>query len=352
MPLLLLVAATAVTHYYALFLLLLFLAFLALIDRGRRKCIAAGALLGLALVSPWLWRVLAYERDAIGVRLLAGASRYDPGYLVHLLGPARNTVLLGIGLAGALIVLLRPRLRRARKEPGWIAFVLWSVALIAMLGPWRLGPFRPDHAAIVLFLPAVVLAPEALWRLRRPALIGACLAGLVAWGIWQTRDIVKPETVLAGADDVTAIAWAAESTRMDALFLVDAAAWGGTWRGVDGGWWLAPLAGRRTIPPPVVHEWAPQVGVPDVDSFSRRIYLLAALPDHLYCRELALLCEQTGATYYYTRSERPARCADFQEAYPGAGGIFIFGNVTIPVPGASEVPGTGMFQIAHWAGTG
>ena len=340
-----LVAATAVTHYYALFLLLLFLALLVFADRKRRKAVAAGGLLGLVLVSPWLWRVLLYERRAIGVRVLTSSAGYDPTYLAYLLGPLRNAILLGLAAAGVILVLLRfrvhPRSSASHFEArtsGWLAFVLWTTALVVMLGPWHLGPFRPDHAAIVMFLPAVVLAPEALWRLRRPPLIGACLAVLVAWGIWQTRVIIRPETVLATADDVTAIAWAAAHTPPDAIFLVDADAWGSTWRGVDGGWWLEPLAGRRTIPPPVVHEWAVTSEAPDWDNYSRRIHALANLPDHLYCRELALLGAQTGAAYYYTRSERPGRCPDFREAYRGPGGIFIFANVTGPMPDTSRDP--------------
>lgn len=322
--LLLLVAATAVTHYYALFLLLVFLALLALLDRERRKNVVVGGLLGLVLVSPWLWRMLTYERNAIGVKVLGSSSGYDLHYLAYLLGPIRNALLLGIGAAGAINVLMYARAGHWSRERGWIAFVSWSAVIIAMLGPWRLGPFRPDHAAIVLFLPAVVLAPEALWRLRKPTMVAACLLVLVAWGIWQTRDIIKPETVLATSDDVTAITWATDNTPKEAIFLVDAVAWGGTWRGVDGGWWLEPLVGRRTIPPPVAHAWAPPSEATDVDRFSRRINLLGDLPDHLYCRELALLCEQTGAAYYYTRSERPGRCSGFREAYQGPGGISVF----------------------------
>lgn len=328
-PLLLLIAATAVTHYYALFLLLLFLALLVLADRYRRRTVVNGGLLGLALAAPWLWRVFINERHAIGLRVLMNTSGYELGYLLYLLGPIRNAVLLGLAGAGAVLLLMRLRAHlrssvshlRAR---GWLAFLGWSAVIVALLGPWRLGPFRPDHAAIVLFIPAVVLAPEALWRLRRPAVIGACLAVLVAWGIGQTRDIVKPETVLATSDDLVAIAWAAQNTPSDAIFLVDATAWGNTWRGVDGGWWLGPLAGRRTIPPPVVHKWAKSSKGLDWDRYSRRIHLLANLPDHLYCLELALLCKQTGAGYYYTHTDRPEQCTTFRKVYSGQGGISIF----------------------------
>jgi len=317
--LLLLVAATAITHYYALFLLLLFLALMALLDGKQRKNVMTGGLLGLALASPWLWRVLKYGHSALGVQVLTSDSSYDPAYLAYLLGPMRNIMLLGLGLAGAITWV-----SHRDKEHSRSVFVIWSAVIMVMLGPWYLGPFRPDHAAIVLFLPAVILAPEALWHLPRPAMTGVCLALLMTWGLWQTHNIIKPETALATSDDMTAISWAAKNTPVDAIFLVDATEWFGIWRGVDGGWWLEPLAGRRTIPPPAAYAWAKRSGESDIDRFSRRISLLRELPDHLYCRELALIGDQTRATYYYTRSDRPRRCPGFRMVYQGTGGPLIF----------------------------
>jgi len=317
--LLFLVAATAITHYYALFLLLLFLALMALLDGKQRKNVMTGGFLGLALASPWLLRVLKYGYSALGVRVLTSDSSYNPGYLVYLLGPMRNIILLGLGLAGAITWV-----SHRDKEPSRSVFVIWSAVIMVMLSPWCLGPFRPDHAAIVLFLPAVILAPEVLWHLPRPAMTGVCLALLMTWGLWQTHNIIKPETALATSDDMTAISWAAKNTPVDAIFLVDATEWFGIWRGVDGGWWLEPLAGRRTIPPPAAYAWAKRSGESDIDRFSRRISLLRELPDHLYCRELALIGDQTRATYYYTRSDRPRRCPGFRMVYQGTGGPLIF----------------------------
>ncbi|MGC8781054.1 MAG: hypothetical protein ACP5UQ_09335, partial [Anaerolineae bacterium] len=40
--------------------------------------------------------------------------------------------------------------------------------------------------------------------------------------------------------------------------------------------------------------------------------------------ELTLLYEQTGARYYYTRTDRPGRCAGLKEVYRGPGHVFIF----------------------------
>jgi hypothetical protein len=319
-----LVAATAITHYYALFLLVVFLAILFGFHRQIRQRIATGGLAGLALATPWLIRVLLHNRRAIGVRITTDGIPYDPRYLIELLGPLRNYFLLGLGIVGAWLVLRRAFPRYQSSVPGLAAFLIWSSILIGMMGPWRIGPFRPDHAALVLFVPAVLFVPEALWLLQRPIGVWICVTALVIWGAWETQHIVKPELNLVNAGDIEAINWVADNIPEDGLLLLDSQAWFSTWRGVNGGWWIEPLTGRRTIPPPVVHEWATPPSAPDVDVFSRRLHLLADLPDHLYCRELRLLFRQTGATHYYTTSERPVICPGISSVYRGETEASIF----------------------------
>ena len=58
---------------------------------------------------------------------------------------------------------------------------------------------------------------------------------------------------------MAAIVWAAEHTPADARFLVNATSWLSLQRGVDGGWWLLPLAGRWVSAPPVIYTY----GAPD-----------------------------------------------------------------------------------------
>jgi hypothetical protein len=64
-----------------------------------------------------------------------------------------------------------------------------------------------DNAAIALWVPAVLLAAEALCALGRTAVVVM-----------------------------------------------------GAWRGADGGYWIMPLTGQQTIPPPMAYTW----GDPDV----------------------------------------------------------------------------------------
>lgn len=80
------------------------------------------------------------------------------------------------------------------------------------------------------------------------------------WGIAQTSDILNPATVLADKDDVRAVEWVSEHTPADARFFLNTTPWQGqVYRGTDGGWWILPLTGRQTLPPPVVYTW----GAPD-----------------------------------------------------------------------------------------
>jgi len=171
MPVAILVAATAITHYYAFFLLILFLVILAMMSVQKRRSIITGGLIGIGLVSPWLWRVFKLGGGIIQVQAGGSTVGYDPAYLWYLLGPIRNYALLVLALAGAVMTILCVRRRQSPNRMSELSLVVWTSVLVGLMGPWRIMPFRPDHAAIVLFLPAVLLAAEGLYLLKRPAAI-------------------------------------------------------------------------------------------------------------------------------------------------------------------------------------
>jgi hypothetical protein len=96
------------------------------------------------------------------------------------------------------------------------------------------------------------------------------------------------------------------------------------WRGVDGGYWIMPLTGRRTVLPPSVYAMGGPELVQEIRVMAERIYALGQIEEPRYCRILALLMQETGATHYYTRSRRPERCPTVQPVYQGQGGIVIY----------------------------
>jgi hypothetical protein len=355
-----LVAGAAVTHYYAFTLLVGFCALVvALPGQGlRRRRVLIEAALGTALTSPWLWRVWhwthAYARrpsNAVGADAAALAPPLWP-----VLGPARNHLLLGLAVAGLVFALARLR------ADGWhddrrLPFIAWSLGLAALLAPWRIPPFRPDHAAIVLFIPCVVWAasaldprqprgtrqhPQPLTRWARMATAAAparwaVLSALCVWGVLETSRVVSPRTVLATTADRAAIEWVASHTPTDASVLIDVAPWmGSLWRGIDGGWWITPLTGRRTILPPVAYGW----GEPEMSGLIRtnaeRMFQVARLSGGPYCAELTRLMVETDARLYYTRSGRPAGCSELGSLYE-RGGVHIYALDAAP-PGAPAPP--------------
>jgi hypothetical protein len=275
----LLTAGTLLAHYLAGVLLAVFLSILALTlvanPRMRRRIWVVGiaALAGALLAGPWLVRMIGFAAPGIAPTLnLSGAgatgstAQADWDYFLRLMSPWRNAVFLALGLAGALALAVRnPRIR---------PLAVWGVLLAALAVPWgfRLAPFRPDHLAIVLFLPAAVLAAFAIirwmdWMRRRwprwranSVVVGLVVASCT-YGIWDMRDIVNPVTVLADSADRAALSWIREHTPTDARFLVNVTYWqAGLYRGVDGGWWILPATGRQTVLPPAIYG----MGDPDL----------------------------------------------------------------------------------------
>ncbi|MDY6873345.1 MAG: DUF6541 family protein, partial [Chloroflexota bacterium] len=221
----LLTAGVLLSHYFAGLLLAFFLVILSVVFfLPRLKTlftavaqswrVGAGALLGLALAAPWLLRVTRYSSLSTGVQSNLPASISSAlespetaHYIWQLLGPASNHWLL-LPAAGGLIWAL------IRKER--VAFGIWTVLLALLTLPWSLTlrPFRPDHFAIVLFLPVTLYAGWLFWQIGRlaarwlrrrwtaAAFAGLCLAGFIIWSFPLSNDIVNPVTTLVTADDL------------------------------------------------------------------------------------------------------------------------------------------------------
>jgi hypothetical protein len=275
-----LTAGVILSHYFAAVLLAIFLVILVLVyivPRWKTPLSAlsgssgvfGGALGGLLLAAPWLVRVARFSTASTGIGsnlpasydTILASSQWD--YIWKLLGPANNRWLLvpaGIGLVWAL----------TRKKE--IHFGIWALILGLLSLPWSftIRPFRPDHFAIILFLPAALLASWCFWQISlflekrhrkrwvSLTFLGLILAGWTVWGFLLNSDNLNAKTVLVTEDDLEALDWVIENTPEDARFFINTAYWlNNTYRGVDGGGWLLPYSERWSLVPTVFYGYSP-----------------------------------------------------------------------------------------------
>ena len=159
----------------------------------------------------------------------------------------------------------------------------------------------------------------------RPALNWAHLLGGVArwcgtalflalglWGVYQLRGVVNTRTGLLAPADRAAIAWIEQHTPPDALFLINSYEWmAHVYAGQDGGYWIGPLAGRRTWPPPALYG----LGTRDyVEAVNRVAAEAMAAPSG---EELYQLLRQHGITHVYLGRYGGALTAEELLEWPG-----------------------------------
>jgi hypothetical protein len=352
--LVLLVAGLGLTHYLVLILAGLFLLVIGLASAARgvrdRKSrlalawLAVLAVMGILLASPWLWRSWQDNQPAARLGVVnpldqSEAARKSTAdyekYLLYLIGPRRNHILMGLAGVGALAALLTGRL---------YPLLGWGV-LVGMLSlPWglRLGPFRPDHFSIVLFFPAAMLLAEllasggaALSKVARPwvGLAAVALAGFLflAWGLRDTRDMINSATVLASPADVSALEWVNNQTPPDARFFINSTIWQGqVYRGVDGGSWLLPYTGRFSLVPPISYVWGTADSARQVNDWAKRSAKLKGCSPDFWN-----LVREAGLTHIYLvqgkGSLQPgmlATCQRLRKVY-AQGGVFIY-EILVP----------------------
>ena len=160
-------------HYYAALLFAIFLGILIFSEAikyfhgeksetGRHLLyltLASG--LGFILALPWLLQMWRFSQTYIAIGALyptldAVERAYFPNYIPYLwklLGPAHNHLLLFLAIPGLALAIWRKGTR---------AFGIWALILSVLSLPWmvQIAPFRPDHAAIVLFLPVCLLVAD------------------------------------------------------------------------------------------------------------------------------------------------------------------------------------------------
>ena len=66
--------------------------------------------------------------------------------------------------------------------------------------------------------------------------------------------ILNPITFIIRQADIPAIQWIKKNIPESETILINPFKWGyGIYAGNDGGYWISPLAGKKTVPPPVLY---------------------------------------------------------------------------------------------------
>ena len=323
----LLTAGVCLTHYLATLLLIFFYIILGLfgfIQAARRRDLRAGpwrmaawALAGGLAALPWLARMIIDNQSSAVIRgLKTVVTAADWSYLINLIGPRYNHILMILAAVGLLFGLRRRKL--------W-SFTAWSLILLFLAQPFaiRLGPFRPDLYAIVLFVPSAIFlgaliadGAGALGRKTRPWLGSAVLiftaALLLVWGVRETRSILNNATVIANKADLQALEWVRANTPADARFYINTAAWlGSTNRGVDGGYWLLPFAGRFSLVPPALYVLQSSDKVRQINDWAEQAKGIKG------CNaEFWTIVSQARLTHVYVRQGRGSLQADALDQCP------------------------------------
>lgn len=245
-----------------------------------RRTLATAGVLGCCaslLLLPWLTRLAG----SLVAAELALPPTGDTVFPLGLLTGGGDRFLLAAAILGAGV-----GLARRRREA--LLLVLWVALCLLVANPYLAGlPFNPllgnDALAIALFLPLALLGAVFVAEMLSLVRYGAwpkvprlaLSSGLLLSGALGAVDlvgIVNPSCILATAADVEAIRWVERYTPADATFLINPRYWQyGTYAGSDGGYWLLPLAGRRTSLPPTLYQHGPPKDAAHINRLAERL---------------------------------------------------------------------------------
>jgi hypothetical protein len=264
-------AGTFLIHYRVItFLGCLLLAYLVGQTSLRKIPKALGYLLwtglgSVVLTFPWLIPAIAdllIPKATLWINEATAISEINWRYLTPALGQ-QSLILAGVGLVWGLI----------RRQRFVLTLVLWVGLLFVLANPGLLGLpdagfVNPTSVEISLFMPIAVLGGYVfsqiiqLWKQALPAAwtkvgIGIFVLGIPVLAIFAATKLLptlNPVTFLFREADRPAMTWITENIPLEETILINPEGWGyGLYIGHDGGYWIAPLTGRQTLPPPLLY---------------------------------------------------------------------------------------------------
>ncbi len=257
--------------------------------RGMVSLLLGMAGLSLLIILPWIIPMVKNTLlPVLSTSVPVSGSPFKDfpwAYLTSAFGkPAM--VLAGLGLIWSII---------KRQAVGlvlttWV-FMLFLLANLDSLGLPGGGLITNLSVEIILFIPISILGGYFVsqvfssWTGVIPGRL-TVLAGAIALLIFvftgylgskQLVTILNPATLLSRQADLSAIQWVDKHIPEDETIVINPFSWGyGLYAGSDGGYWLEPLSGRLTIPPPVLYGLGP--GYREINQQSQEIITFASDP--------------------------------------------------------------------------
>jgi hypothetical protein len=265
------------------------------------------ALVGISLLITLPWWPVFYP-SMIAPRLALPAPAPAPLAVDWgLLTPAYGKAALILAAAGLIWSVIRARWFGAVLML-WIGLLYLSANQGMLRLPVSTG-INKTSVEITLFLPIAVLGGYLISDLIYWA---ACFlprlprklfqTGIVAITIWaallgaqKLLPILNPSTLLFRQADRAAIRWIDANLPQDAQILINPFLWGyGLYAGSDGGFWITPLTGRATLPPPVLYGLGSKEEILAITQPSRQTLELGKNPEGLH-----KLMHEQGLGYVY-----------------------------------------------------
>lgn len=306
-----------VVLFYACFVVANLLV-LALIHRGDSRqlwliLLETGRLaaLSLLLVAPWMVHVASISGQQVAIdAVFAESDDYHHlswAFVMSWSVPAPLLVGAALGAAWAL-------LRRAWRV---VALVVWVILLFLLSSPRLLGLpttlVTSGSVVLALYVPVGMLggylASQALQALARCwgqraanlALAAMVLVGSLAGLHYLNRRILEPWRFFVTPDDLQAYAWIREHLPEESFFAAQARQGISPllMHGVDGGYWVPYMTGRRSTLPPM--PYVSELSIEAADPINRRALDTGKLPhDH----EALARLRAEGVTHVYVVEPR------------------------------------------------
>jgi hypothetical protein len=226
--------------------------------------VVGGLAFGLAF--PWVWPTLTN----VFAPIVAGGGQTSElfgDFSWNYLTAAMGSTALALAWVGFIWGVVRGQ-RWAAALAMWLGLLL----LMANLGPLGMpgGAIFSNNTAVTImfFMPIAILGGYAVsqayetgrgwwperWRRTLQWGLSILLIGLAFAGSQKLLPILRPSTMLFRQADYPALAWISNHIPPDETVLINPFLWGyNLYAGNDGGFWISPLAGRKTVPPPVLY---------------------------------------------------------------------------------------------------